>query len=130
MIRAEFWIPGTLPGWNDLLTMKSRTNKNTGWNQYNARKKSCQDKIALLARSAGLPRFPGGVHVWYDFREPTRRRDPSNFAGGAIKLIEDALVREGILQGDGWEHMKSIQLVWTHSKENPGIRVTILGDEA
>lgn len=126
MIRGEFWVPGTLPGWNDLLNERAKFNKK--WNGYTQAKRDAEKEIGNHILGAGLPRFPAGVRIWYDFHEPTRRRDPSNFAGGAIKLIEDTLVRCGIIKGDGWEHMLAIYLNWRHDKDNPGIRVTILGD--
>ncbi len=122
MIRAEFWIPGSLPGLNELLgAMNSNRHK------YNALKKSSQDKVALCARD--VPKMPAGVSIWYDFRVPDKRKDPSNILAGGIKLIEDALVGQGILRGDGWGIVKGIYPTFALSRDNPGIRVTILGDE-
>ena len=126
MIRGEFFIPGTLPGWNDLLKWKGG-QKRSGWNRYNDTKGKKEQVISLYARD--MPKFPGRVTIWYEFYEPTQRRDPSNFTGGGVKLIEDALVHSGILQGDGWAHIAAFHVNWRLSKTNPGVRVTILGEE-
>jgi hypothetical protein len=126
VIRGEFFIPGTLPGWNDLLKWKATSGKG-GWNRYNDTKGRKEEAIALYARD--MPKFPGPVRIWYEFHEPTKRRDPSNFTGGAIKLIEDALVHQGILQGDGWAHIMGFHVNWRLNKKRPGIQVTILGEE-
>lgn len=128
MIRCEFFIPGPLPGLNELIDARMR--RKGKWNAYSDLKRQWEGIIGAVARVADVPEFPSTVQIWYEFHEPTTRRDPSNVVAGGIKLIEDALVKLGRLKGDGWKVMKAFYPTWRHSKDRPGVRVTILGDEA
>ncbi|MBW2675806.1 MAG: hypothetical protein JRD89_20765 [Deltaproteobacteria bacterium] len=61
------------------------------------------------------------VYFTYFFMEPNKRRDPSNFTSGGIKIIEDALQSAGILKNDGWRNVLGISSYWTVDKDCPGV---------
>ena len=114
------WLPLRLPGLNELLNSRAnifgsskgatcRRRRSQLANEYSKLKKATERDIGILARA--MP--PIGRGFWtYLFVEPNRRRDPSNVASGAVKLIEDALQKEGKLENDGWGHVLGIQLYW------------------
>lgn len=60
----------------------------------------------------------------YRFIEANKRRDPDNVASAAMKLINDGLVKCGVLPGDGWGFIRGITLTWEVGTE-PGVMVTI-----
>ncbi len=117
------FIPGPLPGLNEIIEAK-RTRYGAKADAYSALKAKWTAVVAMAARPARLQPV-GVVRLQYHVREPNRRRDPGNFEAGAKKLIEDGLVKAGILQGDGWRHIQSYgPTTWSLSKR-PGVLVTI-----
>jgi hypothetical protein len=89
-------------------------------------KKKWAGIISHAARNQNFEPIQKG-HFSYYFLEPNRRRDPSNFVAGGIKLIEDALQGGLLLTGDGWKNVRSITPFWDVDKENPGVML-ITGD--
>jgi hypothetical protein len=61
------------------------------------------------------------AYFTYFFTEPNKKRDPSNFTSGAIKLIEDGLQKAGILKNDGWKNVLGISSYWAVDKSCPGV---------
>lgn len=129
---ATLWIPGQLPGLQQLLdanTVRSKRGKNgKHWTKYSAIKKSFGAKVALCARAIGFPPVPDtGAIFTYEFIEPDRRRDPSNVIAGGIKIVEDALRFSGLLKNDGWRHVRGIVPLFrvVGPGEAPGVRVTV-----
>ncbi len=59
---------------------------------------------------------------WY---ERNRRRDPDNVAAGGRKLVLDGLVSAGVLEGDGWHHIRSWEDQWFVNPEKPGVFVSM-----
>lgn len=129
-----WWVPGPLPGLNDLLAAAKRVARQGGgrargggrWNGYAALKAHWQRVVTLEMRAVGLAPVPVGarVHLLFEWHEAARRRDPDNIAAGGRKLILDALVHAGIVPGDGWATIAG----WTdHFLVSPsaGVRVTL-----
>lgn len=58
---------------------------------------------------------------WY---EPNKKRDLDNICS-AKKFIQDALVKMGVLQGDGWRHIIGFSDEFYIDKDNPRIEVEI-----
>lgn len=115
----SFWIPGVLPGLNEMVGML--TQAKGGRHAWNALKKGHEGTIAKCAREQG---FTVEGEFWgYIFVEKSKRRDPSNIMGCALKLIEDSLQGCGLLGGDGWRHVKGICPAFKVDKEAPGIVV-------
>lgn len=70
---------------------------------YNNLKKQVHERVALCA---GSQKFEvRGSHFNYLLVEGDMRRDPSNAAGAAIKMIEDGLQRAKLLANDGWQQV-------------------------
>lgn len=121
---AQFlWIPWRLPKLNELLDQRGRVfRKKAGAarasqaakpvskvaNGYSVLKKQWEATIALLASSRGFSVLPGCWDFSYLFLEPNPNFDPSNISAAAVKFIEDALVKDKRLQGDGWATVHSI----------------------
>lgn len=124
----ELWIPGPLPGLNELLDARMRTGLAKGgkrWNAYSKLKKAWGARIGLQARSQGFRPVRSGQFE-YVIHEPNKRRDPSNIVGGAVKLIEDGLQEAKLLEGDGWKNVLSYRLEWEVS-DKPGVMVRVTG---
>lgn len=97
-MKAKLIIPGTLPGLNDYITAE-RTNRYKGA----ALKKQFQQVVTLaIKRHLRGVKFTGQVTMFYTFFERDRRRDKDNVRGFAHKVIQDALVKAGVLKNDGW----------------------------
>jgi len=97
-------IPGALPTLNEIIK-ESRTH----WSVNAKRKKHTEADIAVLILQQKLKPIKGPVWINYLWICKDKRKDPSNIAAGGRKVIEDALVSCGIIEGDGWRHMKG----WT-----------------
>lgn len=126
--EQELWIPGPLPGLNELLDARMRTGLTKNgkrWNAYSKLKKQWDQRVGMHARSQGF-RPVRSAQFEYVVREPNRRRDPSNIVSGAVKLIEDGLQEAGLLEGDGWKNVLSYRSSWEISDE-PGVLVRVIG---
>lgn len=86
-------------------------------------KKAAEAPLVLLVQAARLPRFER-VYLRFGWAEPNTRRDPDNFCAGGRKVVLDALVRAGVLPGDGWKHVAGWCDEWLVSSE-PGVSVTL-----
>lgn len=116
------WVPGPLPGLNEIIAAKRSRHKGHA-DGYSHMKKKWLQKVALAAHMAKLKPVEA-ARLFYEIREPNKRRDPSNFTSGAMKLIEDGLVAAGVLPGDGWRHVLAFEVQWSVSN-NPGVMVRI-----
>lgn len=121
---AQFlWIPWRLPKLNELLDARIRVftpkgGKSRGGatrkhvaslpNAYTVMKREWEGCIAMLARTRGFSVLPGCWDFTYLFVEPNAKFDPSNISAAAIKFIEDALVKDKRMEGDGWATVHSI----------------------
>lgn len=76
-------------------------------------------------RAAGLKRIDKPVIIHYSFFEPNRLRDVGNVLAGADKVIEDALVKCGILPDDGQKWVRNIVPWFGVDKDNPRIEVEL-----
>ncbi|MDR1463804.1 MAG: RusA family crossover junction endodeoxyribonuclease [Oscillospiraceae bacterium] len=115
-------ILGTLPGLNEYIAAERG-----GGGKYRAAamKREAERLITMCARSQlrGV-RFAAPVTMHYTWHEPNRRRDKDNVAF-ARKFIQDALVKSGILQGDGWAYVEGFADRFEVDAKNPRIEVTI-----
>lgn len=103
------WVPGRLPGLNELLSAKSSRQGN--WSSYNAIKAKYYGHMkALVAKNGVRPVGPG--HWTFLFIESDRRRDPDNIAAGGVKILFDALVGADVIAGDGWAHVLGYVSHW------------------
>ncbi len=120
---VALWIPGPLPGLNELLgAAKGSGGHGIG---YAKLKRQWTDAIWALSKAARLPRFMGPVHLRFEWIEKDRRRDPDNVAA-AKKLVCDGLVKAGVLEGDGWRHIDGWSDRWAVDAKRPGVEVAII----
>jgi len=118
-MRGEFFVPGVLPGLNEIIrAAKSHPQA------YAKMKKQWTDDIYYIIKSAKLPPMDKAYlkFTWY---EKNRRRDPDNIAAGGRKLILDSLVMAKVLDNDGWAQV----LGWEDKfvVDKPGVHVQIRG---
>lgn len=99
-MNQTLWVAGPMPSLNELLGGKLRDRIRL--------KRQWRDVVICSARSQRLHPM-GPVHMRYDFWERDRRRDLSNLFAGAVKIIEDALVRDGVLKDDSQRWVKRIE---------------------
>lgn len=123
----QLWIPGPMPGMNEIIDAKATSKKTKGgkrWDAYQGMKKSWSEKIAIYVRAAHFPLLVGPHEFFFEHRELHRQRDPDNFSSGAAKLTFDALQEAGIMENDGWKQVVSIQHMWKVDAERPGVLLT------
>ena len=122
-MRQEFTIDGRLGSLNEYI-LKCRTGtKGIIGNIY---KHEQQDIVTNFIRKSNLQRiteYP--VSIIFNFYEKNFRRDLDNVSSWSHKCILDALVKENILENDGWKQIQSIQDVFAVDKDNPRIEIII-----
>ena len=119
-MTQEVFIPGPMPGMNELIGAANRSRF-----QYAAMKKSWTEVVHIHALASKLRRAESPVAVSFIWRERDRRRDIDNVAGGGSKLVLDGLVKAGVLAGDGWRDVYSIDHLFQVDAKNPGVLVRI-----
>ncbi len=120
-MTATLWIPGPMPGLNELIAAaKGAGGRGVA---YAKLKRQWTETVWALAKRERLPYFERASFS-FEWREPNRKRDPDNVAAGGRKLILDGLVLAKVLPGDGWAHVAR----WIDRFEVvgfPGVLVTI-----
>lgn len=118
---VKLTIPGTLPNLNDYITAE-RTNR------YKAAsmKRQAEQVVTLAAKRhlRGI-KFDGPVTMCYTWYEPNRRRDKDNVSSFGRKVIQDALVRAGVLKNDGWAEIERFEDCFAVDAKHPRIEVEI-----
>lgn len=114
-------IPGTLPGLNDYIGALDKS-RHAGA----ALKKTAQRKVAICARTQ-LRKFRPNGPVWmkYIWYERNRRRDKDNTSSFGRKVIQDALVKAGILENDGWVQIEGFSDEFRVDAKHPRIEIEI-----
>lgn len=115
-------ILGRLPGLNEY-TDANRTNPHKGGKM----KKDAEETIIWQIRQQlrGL-HITKPVDFKYDFFEPNKKRDKDNISSFAHKVIQDSLVKTGVLVNDGWNEINGYRDQFYLDKKNPRIEVTIV----
>ena len=124
---SMLWVPGPLPSLNQLLDERARSFRRGAklWNGYSDLKRVWEERILVQARVQGFRPLRSGDFC-YTFCEPDRRRDPSNVSSGALKLIEDALVKAELLINDGWASVKKLEVCFEVDPKEPGVFLEVL----
>lgn len=120
-MRAKLVIPLTFPGLNDYINAE-RTHRQKAAKM----KKQYQDAVMLCIRSQRLPTFDGPVYMYYTWVEKDRRRDKDNVAAFGRKVIQDALVKAGVLENDGWANIVGFSDTFEVDKKRPRVEVEIV----
>ena len=114
-------IHGRLPGLNDLIEAERR-NKYAGANL----KKQAEKVVRAHIREqlpGYRPKTPVKLH--YYIYERNRRRDLDNVFSLCAKILQDSLVKEGIIDNDGWEYICGFTAQFFVDNEFPRIEVEI-----
>ena len=118
-------IPGRLPGMNEY-TDACRSNAFLGAKMKRDAQEQVEWAIARARAEFKLPKqLIEPVRFVYTFYEPNKRRDQDNISGFAHKVIQDALVHQGLLQSDGWSNISGWADGFRVDRERPRIEVMI-----
>jgi hypothetical protein len=128
-VLQKFWVPGPLPGLNEILSAKGERWSGSKYSKWNKLKKQWHANVSAAALERGIVPMSGGVWFHYRFSEPNRRRDPSNFIAGGVKVIEDGLQDAGLLEGDGWKNVMAIMTSWEVDVDTPGVLVEMESED-
>ena len=114
-------IMGRLDGLNDY-TAANRTNPNKG-----GRMKKDNEKTVIWAIRQQLRclRIQKPVILKFAWYEKDKRRDHDNVSSFGRKVIQDALVKTGVLQDDGWNYVTGFTDDFYIDRQNPRIEVLI-----
>lgn len=118
---VKLTIQGTLPGLNEYINAERR-------NKYLAAKIKNQSEHVVMSyarRQLHGVHFSGPVTMTYTWYEPSRRRDKDNVSSYGRKVIQDALVKAGVLAGDGWRHIEGFRDRFVVDRDNPRIEVEL-----
>lgn len=122
MLPQRLWVPGPLPGLNELINSRGAASRYA--NPWATAKKKWHSTVGLLARHQGLKPF--GPCCWtYLFVEKTRQRDKMNIASAATKLIEDSLKENGYIPNDGWDEVLDYRHHFIVSRQEPGVLLVL-----
>lgn len=114
-------IPGRLNNLNDYISAE-RTNRYKG-----AAMKSDNEKIVsiFIRKCLRGVKIRSPVIMHYRWYEKNSRRDLDNISSFGRKVIQDALVKEGILENDGWKNIAGFDDRFFVDRNNPRIEVEI-----
>lgn len=143
-IHNAFFIPGKVPSLNELLEAKStgassvrsiimrvapKKGKRRGNRSYLYNDIKQDWKARTIRALPGNFERVEACYFGYVIVEQTLKRDPSNISSAAIKFIEDALVKAGVIANDGWKQVKGIRSAPIHRPgRDPGIFVVMSAD--
>ena len=118
---AKLVIKGTLPGFNEYIEAERTSRYKAA-----AMKRQCQHLVIITAKSQ-LRKFRAErpVRMTYRWYEKDRRRDKSNVCAFGRKVIEDGLIKAGVLRGDGWAHVEGFADEFYIDSKNPRVEVLI-----
>lgn len=94
-------IPGRLPGLNEFIEAnRAHTQKGAAMKRQSQELVMWQIRAQLRKKHITKP-----VFLLFTFYEQDRRRDRDNVSSFARKVIQDALVKCGVLHDDGWDYV-------------------------
>ena len=117
----RFTIDGRLPSLNDYIKAER-----SGWQAANSMKHRYENVVVVSAKKAHLKRIRKPVRIRYTFFERDRRRDKDNIAGVAHKIVQDALVKSGMLINDSWNYVVGFSDEFQIDKKKPRIEVELI----
>lgn len=120
-MRVKLTIPGRLPGLNEYISAE-RTNRHAAAGM----KRASQAIVEWSARSQlrGV-RFEKPVRMTYRWFERDKKRDKDNVSSFGRKVIQDALVRVGVLKNDNWAGVEGFSDDFAVDRKRPRIEVEI-----
>lgn len=114
-------IPRKLHNLNDYISAE-RSNRQAG-----AQMKKADENIIIHYSKNQLKgiKINNPVFMEYTWYEPNKRRDKDNISSYGRKVIQDGLVKAGVLHGDGWSHIIGFLDKFKIDKNNPRIEILI-----
>lgn len=111
------WLPGRWPTYTDI---------HERGNHFTTRrlKLKWQGDVQLFLQAGGVPHL-GSVSLRYTHYRADRRCDKSNLASGAMKIVEDALVKAKVIRDDRWRFIVDFDHTFTVDKAE-GLKVVII----
>lgn len=126
-MKYRFTIPGYLPSLNDLLAAERTTRRGgRGHSPGNKMKQQCELIICSAVKKwipKARPKPPVILH--YTYYEKNRKRDLDNVSAVAHKFTQDALVKAGVLENDGWKYIQGFDDTFFVDAKKPRIEVEI-----
>lgn len=128
-MQYKLIIPGTLPNLNDYLKAERQTFRAGG--KFTTRGNEMKQNSQMLIISY-IRKQLKGVHITkpvrlnYLFVEGSQKRDLDNICAFGHKVIQDSLVKAGILDNDGWKNIKGFTDDFDVDKKDPRIEVVIV----
>lgn len=119
-MRRLIVVPHVFPSINEFINA-NRISKGA-YNLGNAMKRRDQ---AIIAQYLPRAHFSKPVYLEYTFYEPSKRRDMDNISGYFHKIFQDALVENGVLDGDGWNYIKGYRDDFKVDRQLPRIEILI-----
>lgn len=89
------------------------------------KRKNAQKVLQVIYEQLPRVRIEKPVTVTYTWYEKDRRRDLDNISSFGRKVIQDALVKAGVLRNDGWKEIRGFSDRFAVDAENPRIEVEI-----
>lgn len=119
-------IPCQLHGMNDYIGELNKS-RHAGA----ALKKTDQRTVELCAKTQ-LRKFRPTGPVWmkYIWYERNKKRDKDNISSFGRKVIQDGLVKAGVLENDGWKHIEGFSDRFRVDEKRPRIEVEIIEVES
>lgn len=121
-MKYKFTIPDRLNGLNEYINA-NRTNPKAGNRMKHKSEELIMWQIRCQLRGIHI-KHP--VILKYDFYEPNKKRDLDNISSFAHKVIQDSLVKTGVLKNDGWSEITGFLDQFYCDNKNPRIEVTIV----
>lgn len=120
-MEYSFTILGKLNNLNDY-TAACRRNAYAGNKMKQRNEETVLWAIRQQLRGVHIEKTVELEFYWY---EPNKRRDHDNVSSFGRKVIQDALVKAGVLKDDGWDYIDGFRDVFLLDRENPRIEVVI-----
>ena len=120
-MKAEFTIPGELPGLNEIIDMAKQK-----WS-YKDMKETETERVSweMIRQGAKtISPFKKPIEAKITWYCPNKRKDKDNVMAGC-KFIFDALQVVGLIKNDGWNQIAGIVPEFEVDPENPRIEVVI-----
>ena len=114
----KYTIKGRLPGLNEYITALNS-------NRYEGNAMKQQAEKDITRQLIPKVKITKPVFIKYKWYEQSRRRDLDNVAF-AKKFINDAMVKCGVLQNDGWKNIVGFSDEFYIDKENPRTEIEIM----
>lgn len=122
--RQKLWIPGPLPGMNEIVEAAKGAG-GTGA-RYSKLKRELSDAVCWHAKAKRLTPVGKPQVISFEWREKYMTRDPDNIVS-AKKFILDGLVLAKVLPDDGWRWVRGFKEEWFTciGDEQPGVLVQL-----